>query len=255
MNAQKCEVTDKKEDKGYDGVIQLEAFISPGSYEKDFQEGFHHPENSALPKEESWIDNGNPGRSVNIMAFNFNKTSGLSQSISGYEVYHHKKGEEVEKTYRTSTINECVEIAKNDIKKCDYYFFSVKNLYTILDEKIVVDGMLCTVLPFSFSSFDEISLRKSSQSVTFIQQSGFIQTIEEHEIIRNKDKEMSSLTMMSLIFTMILIFLLYVIGFLIYRMYKGKRLSVENLRMNQTTAPTIRVIDNNEEDFFVQYKA
>ena len=256
VNEEKCEVTDRKDlpntheygggSWGY-GDIQLEG-------EHVYQTGLHHPENSTLPKEDSWIDNGDTSRNVDIFAININKTSGFSQSISGYEVYHHGNARG-EKKYRTSTIDECVEVGKEDTKKWDYIFFSVKNLYTILDGKIVVDGMLCTVVPFSFSSFDEVSLREDYNSVTFLFDVAFVKTFEEHETAEKSVEKISSLLTLSLIFTLVVIGLLLVIGFLIYRMYQGKRLSVENLRMNQKSAPTIRVLHNNEEDIFVEYKA
>ena len=186
-----------------------------------------------------------------MFAVIINKTSGFSQSISGYEVYHHAKARE-EKTYKTATIDQCLEISRNDTLKCDYYFFSVKNLYTILDGKIVVDGMLCTVLPFSFSSFDEISLKKDSDSVAFIFNTAFTKTFEEHENVRKSDEDFWFT--ISIFTVVVIIGLLVIIGFL---MCKGKRLSVENLRMNQKAAPTTTIcaLDNTEEDIFVEYKA
>lgn len=132
VNEDNCEVND--DHILYREVVQSEDLIV-------YQPGLHHPENSTLPKEEAWIDNDEPSRNVKIFAFIINKISGFSQSISGYEVYHHANVKE-EKTYRAATTDECVEIAKENIKKCDYYFFSVKNLYTILDGRIVLDGML-----------------------------------------------------------------------------------------------------------------
>ena len=47
----------------------------------------HHPHNLTKPKEESWIDLYNPTKKFKIFSFNFDKKTGFSQTISGYEVF------------------------------------------------------------------------------------------------------------------------------------------------------------------------
>ena len=48
----------------------------------------HHPHNLARPKEELWIDLNNlSDQNFKIFSFNFDKKTGFSQSISGYEVF------------------------------------------------------------------------------------------------------------------------------------------------------------------------
>ena len=144
----------------------------------------------------------------------------------------------------------------------------MKNLYKIVNGKVYVDEdtILCTVAPFSSSTFEEIYLKKDHVSVSIAFDSSiYLHNLDNED--RNKieaaetyDKENSknnnlALLSMSLVFTVVVISFLIAIGFLIFKMKRGDKVSKENLAMNEKGVPTMCVLDNNEEDFFVEYKA
>ena len=126
------------------------------------------------------------------------------------------------------------------------------------------DAILCTVAPFSSSTFEEIYLKKDHDSVSIVfyrhkldNEEGDIFDAAETETYDNKNSKNNNLALlsMSLVFTVVVISFLIAIGFLIFKMKRGDKVSKENLAMNEKGVPTMCVLDNNEEDFFVEYKA
>ena len=162
--------------------------------------------------------------------------------------------------FKTATVEDCIEVAKNCTIAWEYLFLSVKNLYKIVNGKLFVDedAILCTTAPFFSSAFEEIYLKNDHASVSIAFNLHKLDN-EERNIIdaaETYDNENNlALLTMSLMFTVVLIGLLVVIGFLIFKLKRGNKVSIEKIGMNEKAAPTMRVLDNNGEDFFVEYKA
>lgn len=166
--------------------------------------------------------------------------------------------------FKTATVEECIEVAKNCTIAWEYLFLSVKNLYKIVDGKLFEDedAILCTTAPFFSSTFEEIYLKKHHDSVSIVfyrhkldnEEGNIVDAAKTYDNEKSKNNKLALLTM-SLVFAVVLIGLFVLIGFLIFKLKRGNNVYIENHGMNEKTAPTMCVLDNNEEDFFVEYKA